>query len=113
QPSERRLLARPAWVSTFETRLAHRSPLDANALSWLKLALSPFVALALLAPEPLALPFFLAAYASVATLDYLDGVVARGRDQSTHFGRVLDRLTDLPLLVILGTVGVSVVAPGL
>lgn len=112
-PEEDRLLSRPAWVTTFETRLAQRSPLDANALSWLKLAFSPFVALALLAPEPLALPLFLVAYASVASLDYLDGVVARGRDQSTYFGRVLDRFTDLPLLVILGTVGVSVVAPGL
>ncbi|MCB9622374.1 MAG: CDP-alcohol phosphatidyltransferase family protein [Polyangiales bacterium] len=113
QPPERRLLARPSWVDTFETQLAHRSPLDADALSWLKLALSPFVALALFAPEPLALPLFLGAYSVVAALDYLDGVVARGRDATTGFGRVLDRLTDLPLLVILGAVGASVVAPGL
>jgi CDP-diacylglycerol--serine O-phosphatidyltransferase len=40
-------------------------------------------------------------FGSFAALDYLDGVVARARSQSSYLGRAFDRATDYPVLVVV------------
>ena len=104
--AEHRLLFRVERLDRFEARLASLVPVHANVLSGFKLATT------------LALAFALhhgAAVASIAwfllfsVLDYLDGVVARGRGQASAFGRVWDRITDAPMLLMLGAFCVDLV----
>ncbi|HJL36557.1 MAG TPA: CDP-alcohol phosphatidyltransferase family protein, partial [Polyangiaceae bacterium LLY-WYZ-15_(1-7)] len=59
-------------------------------------------------------PAALGLFALFAVLDYLDGVVARGRRDPADargalLGRVLDRLTDSPMLLVLGAHAARVV----
>ncbi|MDB4985470.1 MAG: CDP-alcohol phosphatidyltransferase [Myxococcaceae bacterium] len=78
--------------------------LHPNRLSALKLALAIPLSVVLLRAEiggtarPLIIALLFGAY---ATLDYIDGVVARERKLHTVFGRVFDRVAEIPLLFAL------------
>lgn len=95
-----------------EQHLADQIRWHPNVISSMKLLLSaPIIAL-LLFPDlvtgysTLSLVF---AFLIFGALDYLDGVVAKHHDQESIFGRYFDRLTDYPLLLVLGYLAVGMV----
>jgi CDP-diacylglycerol--serine O-phosphatidyltransferase len=91
-------------VRRFERALGQRVTLHPNRLSALKLSLAIPLSIVLLRAElgdharPLIIALLFGAY---ATLDYIDGVVARERKLHTVFGRVFDRVAEIPLLFAL------------
>ncbi len=100
----RRLLAKPTWVDAFEQWLGSRVHVHPNVLSSLKLifVLPPLVlALRQLDVLPASTLLTIALVVAFFTLDYIDGVIARHRGLATKFGRIFDRLTDYPLLVVV------------
>lgn len=101
--AERRLVHKPRWLIDFEAALAHAIPVHPHLLSAAKLLLlTPLFYLGLSESVPeLASPWvLLPAFGVFAALDYLDGVVARGRGLESGFGRVFDRVTDYPVLLL-------------
>ncbi len=88
----------------FERALGEVIPLHPNVVSCLKLFVALPLVLALGHPKgfqtarALCLPLLFMIF---AMLDYLDGVVAREQGLETKLGRVLDRATDLPVLLVL------------
>lgn len=102
----RRLVHKPRWLIAFEASLAKAIPIHPNVLSAAKLlVVTPVLFLGLSStvvelesPWVLLLAFFL-----FAALDYLDGVVARGRGLDSSFGRIFDRVTDYPVLFLFAT----------
>ncbi len=109
---ERRLVPKPDWAVTFENALASRITIRPNVLSGAKLVfVTPLFYLGLSGAVPaLGTPLALtSAFLTFALLDYLDGVVARGRALSTNFGRVFDRVTDYPLLFLFSYYALPVV----
>lgn len=101
--AERRLVHKPRWLIDFEAALARAVPVHPHLLSAAKLiVLTPLFYLGLSETVPeLASPWvILPAFAVFAALDYLDGVVARGRGLESGFGRVFDRVTDYPVLLL-------------
>ena len=100
---ERRLVPKPRWLIDFEAALARAIPVHPHLLSAAKLlVLTPLFYLGLSETVPaLSSPWvLLPAFALFAALDYLDGVVARGRGLESGFGRVFDRATDYPVLLL-------------
>jgi CDP-diacylglycerol--serine O-phosphatidyltransferase len=91
-------------VRRFERALGQRVTLHPNRLSALKLSLAIPLSVVLLRADlggqarPLIIALLFGAY---ATLDYIDGVVARERKLHTAFGRVFDRVAEIPLLFAL------------
>ena len=107
---ERRLLFRVAALDRFEEGLASRSPLGPNALSSLKIvATLGMLATLALGSGPVVTPLAVVLFVIFGLLDYLDGVVARGTDRATGFGRVWDRATDLPMLLTLGAFSLDLI----
>lgn len=100
----RRILPKPPWLTDIETRLGRCIHLHPNAISSLKLLL--IIPLVLTIPAVSLLPsspfVFFPLLAAFFVMDYLDGVVAREHRQETTFGRIYDRVTDFPLLMIVG-----------
>lgn len=95
---------KPDWLSALEQRVADRLAGHTNVLAWIKLlVIAPLMFLALrqidVLPRSEALVGGL--FVVFVVLDYLDAVVARAKELPTGFGRVLDRLTDYPLLVVV------------
>ena len=107
--AEDRLLFRVDRVDRFEARLASLVPVHAHVLSASKVGVTLALAFALRHSAAASIAWFLL----FAALDYLDGVVARGRGQASAFGRVWDRLTDAPMLVMLGAFCVELVPLGI
>lgn len=103
--ADNRLLFRVEHLDRFEARLAALVPVHAHVLSACKLAVTAALALALNHSAVASVAWFLL----FALLDYLDGVVARGRGQASAFGRVWDRITDAPMLLMLGAFCVDLV----
>lgn len=102
----RRLVNKPRWLIAFETSLAKAIPIHPNVLSAAKLlVLTPVLYLGLSGTVPaLGSPWLLLfAFTLFASLDYLDGVVARGRGLDSSFGRIFDRATDYPILFLFAT----------
>lgn len=98
-----RIIPKPNWLRRVEAVVGAAIPLHPNAISALKLVVAvPILCglqqVGLLPSSPLLVLPLLALY---LVLDYLDGVVARQQDKATTFGRIFDRVTDLPLLVPL------------
>ncbi len=95
-----------------EQRVARNIHWHPNVISALKLTLSLPVILLLLFPDSLT---GYSSYAIVFSfiifglLDYLDGVIAKYHDKETVFGRYFDRLTDYPLLLVLGYLAIDMV----
>lgn len=91
-------------VRRFERALGQRITLHPNRLSALKLALAIPLSIILLredvvsATRTIVIALLFGAY---AMLDYVDGVVARERKLDTVFGRVVDRVAEIPLLFAL------------
>ncbi len=109
---ERRMIPKPAWAVTFEGQLASAIPVHPNLLSAAKLLLlTPLFTLGLSGTVPaLGTPGALTlAFLAFAVLDYLDGVVARGRGLETSFGRIFDRVTDYPVLFLFSYYALPVV----
>lgn len=104
--AEHRLLFRVERLDRFEARLASCVPVHANVLSAFKIVVTLALAFAL---HQGAAAASIAAFLVFAALDYLDGVVARGRGQASAFGRVWDRITDAPMLLMLGAFCVDLV----
>lgn len=96
--------ARAGPVRRFERALGQRVTLHPNRLSALKLMLALPLSVLLFRADlggrgrPAIIALLFGAY---ATLDYIDGVVARERKLHTVFGRVFDRVAEIPLLFAL------------
>jgi phosphatidylglycerophosphate synthase len=91
-------------VRRFERALGRRIKLHPNRLSALKLALAVPLSIILLRSEHGGAGravVIAALFGAYATLDYIDGVVARERKLHTIFGRVFDRVAEIPLLFSL------------
>ena len=65
-----------------------------NILTLARIGLIPFIVAAFLAPGEAAHWFALGLFAIAGATDYLDGRIARARDQQTAFGRFLDPVAD-------------------
>ncbi len=95
-----------------EKRVADSISWHPNVISTLKLMLSIPIILLLLFPNSItgyssyAIVF---AFVIFGLLDYLDGVIAKHHDQETVFGRYFDRITDYPLLLVLGYLAIGMV----
>jgi CDP-diacylglycerol---serine O-phosphatidyltransferase len=95
----------PRWFAGLEARLAAKVPVPPNLLAVVKLAIvTPLLFAVLNNPEARLsgwsrLSFLL--FSIFVLLDYLGGLFARRQGQDLAFGRVLDRITDYPLLFIL------------
>lgn len=91
-------------VRRFERALGQRVHMHPNRLSALKLMLALPLSYVLIRADlggdtrPLIIALLFGAY---AMLDYVDGVVARERKLDTVFGRVFDRVAEVPLLFAL------------
>jgi CDP-diacylglycerol--serine O-phosphatidyltransferase len=83
----------------FEHNVAAAIPLHPHLLSGLKLLLIWPLAQLLDAPAGVESALLLC-LATFAALDYLDGVVARGRGLDCALGRILDRVTDFPIVLL-------------
>jgi CDP-diacylglycerol--serine O-phosphatidyltransferase len=109
---EHRLLFRPAALLRFEARAAAHVRLHPNTLSLAKLALTLPMFLVLSRGAAMwSAPLTMLLFTLFAGLDYLDGVVARGRGLATPLGRVLDRATDYPMLLMLAWFCADVLPP--
>ncbi|MCA9577975.1 MAG: CDP-alcohol phosphatidyltransferase family protein [Polyangiales bacterium] len=111
-----RFLPKPVLVETLEARLGRTIPLHPNILSALKvLVVTPLIAAGLLGGvEALrSTGAVLGLFLAFGALDALDGIVARARELDTDAGRLVDRLTDLPLLAVVAYTSYSVLPPAL
>lgn len=107
----RALLVKPPWIDALEQRIARWMPVHPNVLSSLKLVLVlPPLVLALRQVDvlPFSTALTVALVIAFFTLDALDGIVARHRGLATPFGRIFDRLTDYPLLVVVSYLNADV-----
>jgi CDP-diacylglycerol--serine O-phosphatidyltransferase len=112
----RRLMPKPPWVDALEAHVAARVPGHPNLLCAIKLVvITPLLVLALRQTDVLPVSEALTAALVLAffALDYLDGLVARHRGLDSRFGRVFDRLTDYPLLVVVSWFSIDVLPVGL
>jgi CDP-diacylglycerol---serine O-phosphatidyltransferase len=90
------------WMERFEARLGVALPLHPNLVSLAKiLVILPLILLRMMQDSPVRIELAVALFLVFGFLDYLDGALARARSQTTFFGRVLDHLTDYPLLIVL------------
>jgi CDP-diacylglycerol--serine O-phosphatidyltransferase len=111
---QRRMVPKPDWAVRFEAWLGARVPLHPNVISGVKLlVVTPALLLALKQIDVLATGVAVVGglFFAFASLDYLDGVVARARGLDTAFGRVFDRVTDYPLLIGVSYFCVDVLPP--
>ena len=111
-PGPQALLRRPRWLARFEARLGRAVELHPNWLSLLKLLpLTPALLWAArgAAAGRLGVGWVVGLFFVFAGLDYLDGVVARERGLATAWGRVLDRVTDYPLVLGLSWLCVAAI----
>lgn len=100
-----RIVPKPAFVDAVEARIGNAIPLHPNALSLLKLVVvTPLLALTLKQIEvlPGGLAFAVVLFVVFCALDALDGIVARAQGKGSEFGRVFDRVCDVPLLLVVG-----------
>jgi CDP-diacylglycerol--serine O-phosphatidyltransferase len=97
-------LFHPEWWCALERSLARRVPFHPHVISLTKLALVlPILAVLTdrqLTSSTRALSIA-ALFACFGFLDYLDGAVAREKALDSPLGRVLDRATDLPIVLVL------------
>jgi len=97
-------LFKPVWIGKFEARLGQALPTHPKTISSIKLVivLLLFFCLYYQAQEGAARNlyiFFL--FLVFVLLDYLSGVAARAKGEEKSFERVLDRVTDFPLVPVL------------
>lgn len=97
-------MPKPAFVDAFEARVGRAIPLHPHVISALKVVVvTPLLALTLrqidVVPGGLALT--VALFVVFGVLDALDGIVARAQGKDSEAGRVIDRVSDLPLLMLV------------
>ncbi len=95
-----------------EQRVAQSVHWHPNVISTLKLLLSiPIIALLLFPSNITGYSSYIIVFSFIifGLLDYLDGVIAKHHDKETVFGRYFDRLTDYPLLLVLGYLAIDMV----
>jgi len=112
----RGLVRKPAWVEAMEARIAAAVPLRPNLISGAKLfVIAPLIVMSM--RQVAIVPDFrwltVACFLLFGALDYLDGVVARQKHLESLFGRLFDRITDFPVLVIIALPCFSVHPGGL
>jgi CDP-diacylglycerol--serine O-phosphatidyltransferase len=89
-------------MERFEARLGVALPVPPNVVSLAKvLVVLPLILLRVLQDSPARTQAALALFLLFGLLDYLDGALARARKQTSVVGRILDHLTDYPLLLVL------------
>lgn len=106
-----RFLPKPKAIDDLETRLGRAVPVHPNVLSLAKLfVVTPLIALGLFGGvAPLrSTVAVVGLFVAFGVLDALDGIVARAKGLDTDTGRLLDRATDLPLLLLVGLASISV-----
>ncbi len=104
QKSKHTLITKPEIIDHFEHRLGRLIPLHPNFITLVKLFIVlPLLYLSLKQPGILyqGRALTLGIFVLFCLLDYLDGLVARAKELETRFGRVFDRISDLPLLIVL------------
>lgn len=111
----RRFLPKPAWAYAVEDRIAAVVPVHPNVLSAGKLLIVVPLVLALQRPDapPGNRWLIVALFLAFSLLDYLDGTVARHRNKVTAFGRLFDRITDYPILLVVSYFCLDILPPGL
>ena len=115
EPVER-FIPKPVLLDTWETRLGAKIPVHPHVLSALKvLVVTPLIAAGLLfGVAPLrSTAAIVGLFVAFCVLDGLDGIVARARGLDTDAGRLVERLTDLPLLLTVAYASLSVLPPAL
>ena len=101
-------------VGRFERALGQRVKLHPNRLSALKLMLAIPLSLVLLRADLAGnarAAVVATLFGAYAMLDYVDGVVARERKLHTVFGRVFDRVAEIPLLFALAWLTIGLLPP--
>ncbi len=91
-------------VRRFERALGQRVTLHPKRLSVLKLLIALPLSLVLYREDwvhPARTPLIALMFGAYAVMDYVDGVVARERRLHSTFGRVIDRVAEVPLLFAL------------
>jgi CDP-diacylglycerol---serine O-phosphatidyltransferase len=114
--SVRRFIARPLWVDAVEAWVVRHVRVQPTVLSALKLlVVTPLIVLALRRVDVLPASVWLvsALFLSFFFLDGLEGVVSSERPPRGRFGRVFDRLTDYPLLLVVVWFALDVLPLGL
>jgi phosphatidylserine synthase len=111
-----RFLPKPRAIDDFETRIGQAIPVHPHVLSGAKLfVITPLVAIGLFGNVPAlrSTAAVLGLFTAFGILDALDGIVARAQGLETKLGRLIDRVTDLPLLLIVGLASIDVLPPSL
>ena len=113
--THRRFLPKPAWAYAVEARIAAAIPVHPNVMSAGKLLVVVPLVLALRQAETLPRhPWLIVAlFLTFSLLDYLDGTVARHRHKVTAFGRIFDRVTDYPILLVVSYFCMDILPVGL
>jgi len=99
-----------------EQKIARSINWHPNMISMLKLVLSIPIILLLLYPNSItgySVYTIVFSFIIFGLLDYLDGVIAKYHDKETAFGRYFDRITDYPLLLVLGYMAIDMVPAAL
>lgn len=111
----KRLMNKPDWLIALETGIASRVPVHPNVLSILKLLVLVPLVLAFRQVGVLANAsiVIVLSFLLFGVLDYLDGATARYQKLETHFGRILDRVTDYPILVAVSYFCLDIIPQGL
>jgi len=109
------MLTKDTLIDDIEGKIAAAVPLHPNVFSGLKLLVTaPLLILAL--PPFKTFPFHtlivIVLFLTFLALDYIAGVAARQRKIETRSGRILDHVTDYPILIILSYLCLGMV-PGL
>ena len=111
----RRFVPKPAWAWAVEERIAAAVPIHPNILSAGKLLIVVPLVLALRQTGPLpSHPWLIVGlFLAFSLLDYLDGTVARHHNKVTAFGRLFDRVTDYPILLVISYFCLDLLPAGL
>jgi CDP-diacylglycerol--serine O-phosphatidyltransferase len=93
-----------SWIRLVENKISDSIPLHPNIISTLKLIVTLILlSFALKLPGVLSghLAIISALFIAFGVLDYLDGLLARRKQLETPFGRVFDKLTDFPIVLVV------------
>ncbi len=107
------LISKPIWMQKWEKWLGEQCHWHPNFISALKLFIvTPSLILALKQVNvfPHSKLLVVSIFIVFSFLDYFDGIIAREQGLDSKFGRVFDRFTDYPLLLIISWQAVGFVS---
>ena len=102
--SRQGLMNKPQWLNKWEQWLGQQCRWHPNWLSSLKLfVVTPALVLTFRQVDilPHSQSLVIGIFLVFSLLDYMDGVIAREQQLESKFGRIFDRATDYPLLLII------------